>query len=189
MIAAAAPSVKSTSGHEPPKARTSGGSASDAEHHPPDDRHHHRCERRDHQRDADGGRDDLAPAPAAEEQGPPMADQSGSAGNHRSPAAAGGKAERRGGRTLPDVQQRNGEEHFETGVAPDVRRPSTSAPDLAYVLPREEPREPVSPWETPEHVSGHPQKHNGQEAHPAILDAISETRPAPLRKVGCTLTR
>src|ERR1700719_3531817 len=30
MIAAAAPRVNTTSGHEPPKARTSGGSASDA---------------------------------------------------------------------------------------------------------------------------------------------------------------
>src|SRR6202035_3114900 len=148
-----------------------------------------RGERRDDQRDPDGGRDDLAPTPEAEEEGSPVADQGSGTGDHRSRRAASGESERRRCRALADVQQGDGEEHLETGVAPDVRRPGAPAPDLADVLAGEEPREPVPPWETPEDVSGRPQKHNGQEAHLAILDAIPETRPHPLREVGCTLTR
>ena len=187
MMPRAAPSVKNTSAHEPPKTRTRGGSASDAVIDATDvyrvasstihqstamtteasgaiTRRHPQCG------------NDLAAAPEAEEQGPPVPDQRADPGNHRTGGAAHREADRRSRRSLADIQQRDNEEHLETGVPPDIRGAGPPAPDLADVLPGEEPREPVSPWETPEHVSGHPQKHNGQEAHLAILDAIPETR-------------
>src|SRR6185437_3606899 len=105
-----------------------------------------------------------------------VAHQGAGPGRHRADVAPGGKADGRGSRSLADVEQRDREEHLEPRMPPDVRGAGPLAPDLTDVLSREEPREPVAPWETAQRVSSHPQQHNRQEAHPAILDAMPVTR-------------